>query len=73
MTKLAIPTRRNVNFDGDSDTEHYIGESSFLVSPTQAVWRISKLTYIGDSFTLRFADGDDAFDKIWDDRTTYTY
>ena len=73
MTKLAIPIRRQVKFDGDSTTIQYIGESSFGTATSSPTWRIFRLSYIGSSFTLDYADGNDNFDNIWDDRASLFY
>lgn len=74
MTKLAIPTRKIVNFDGNTSTTiHYIGEAAFGVEDSEAFWRIYALVYTGSNFTLRFADGDDDFNKVWDNRLSYIY
>jgi hypothetical protein len=46
-------------------------------SATLGVWRIAKYTYNSTTNYLEkieWADGEtDNFDKIWDDRATYTY
>lgn len=38
-----------------------------------AVWRIRKLTFVGEDIKERWANGSAAFDKVWADRATYTY
>lgn len=74
MTKLAIPIRRQVKFDGEDPTVNYIGESSFGTATSTPTWRIFRLSYTGTgSFTLDYADGDDLFDNVWDDRASLTY
>jgi len=73
MTKLAYPVRRIVNFDGSSDTVHYIGEASFGIQNSDAAWRIFRLSYSGSDFQLRYADGTDEYNKVWDNRASYTY
>jgi hypothetical protein len=44
-------------------------------SESEAVWLISKLNYDSNGiFTERvWADGEDTFDKVWDNRATYNY
>ena len=40
----------------------------------EAVWLISKLIYVGGVFSeRRWADGEGTFNKIWNDRDTYSY
>lgn len=73
MTKLAIPIKRLVKYDGSDSNVQYIGEASFGIATSAPFWRISRLTFIGNSFTLDWADGNAEFDNIWDDRTSLTY
>lgn len=73
MTKLALPTRKLVNFDGVSSTINYIGEAAFGTQPSDPFWRIYSLNYNGSDFNIRFANGDDSFSNIWNDRATYIY
>ena len=42
---------------------------------TDSAWSIFKITYDGSGrmTSRRYADGTDDFDKVWDDRATYTY
>lgn len=53
----------------------YIGEAIVGSSQSNSVWKIKKLTYDGSgnlAATL-FADGNDNFDNIWDDRASLSY
>lgn len=73
MSKLAVPVRAVIRFDGDSATVNYIGEAAFGSPTSSAVWRIKRLTLTGDSFVLDWAEGNDNFDNIWDNRASLTY
>ena len=73
MTRLAIPIRRKVIFDGDSAAVQYIGDAAWGRSTSSAHWRIQRLTYTGGTFVLETADGNDEFDNIWDDRASLSY
>lgn len=73
MTKLAVPIKRLVKFDGSNASINYIGEASMGTDTSSASWRISRLTYINNDFTLDWADGNAEFDNIWDNRTILTY
>ncbi len=73
MTKLALPTRNALRFDGDSSTVNYVGEASFGSNTADACWRIKKITITGASLSITWADGNDAFDNVWDNRTSLTY
>lgn len=73
MTKLAYPIRSQLVYDGDSTFVNYVGEAAFGVSESAAFWRIKRITYTGSSLKIDWADGNDAFDNIWADRTTLAY
>lgn len=68
-------------FDGDqlvdylSDTELYRAEADVGSLSSDPVWRIRHIILALDatSATTTWADGTETFDKIWDDRATYTY
>ena len=56
-----------------SNTE-YIGNAEPGANKASAVWRISKLSYSGDDLTdIQFADGDEEFDNIWDNRASLNF
>lgn len=59
-----------------SETVLYRGETFDNLSLTSAPdWRIRKrvISGTGDSVTDTYAEGDNTFDKIWDNRASYTY
>jgi|SRR3972149_1735765 len=51
----------------------YVGEASIGGNVASAVWRISKLNTTSTITSLLWADGNAAYNKIWNDRATYTY
>jgi hypothetical protein len=53
----------------------YIGEADTGASKQSPSWRIKHLTYdTSNNITdIRWAGGDQKFNKIWNDRTGYTY
>jgi prepilin-type processing-associated H-X9-DG protein len=52
-------------------TYTYLGYSTPGASAASAVWRIKRMT--NASGNVLFADGDEAFDNIWDNRASLTY
>ena len=60
--------------DEVSATVTYIAESQ---SPgdaaSGATWRIKKIDRSVNPTTIKWANGTSFFDKVYDDRTTYTY
>ena len=73
MTKLAYPINRTILFDAPDSNTYYIGEAPFGAATTDPIWRIKRLVFSGANFTLDWADGNDEFNKIWDNRTLFTY
>jgi hypothetical protein len=53
----------------------YVGLANPGSLTSAPVWRILKIGYDGGGFTasVKWADGNLDFDKIWDNRGTYTY
>lgn len=60
--------------DEISSTVSYIGEALPGSLQEDPVWRIKKLDEGGTPpLQIEWADGTSDFDKVWDDRATYTY
>jgi len=52
----------------------YHGIAKCGSSKSAAVWCVKKLTYSGENLTdIQFADGNERFDNVWDDRASLTY
>lgn len=56
----------------DSNTT-YIGYAGFGAITSDAVWQIKKIVKNGTVTTISWADGDDRYDNIWNNRTALTY
>lgn len=68
----ALITRLTYNANGDIQ---YIGSAAPDSATSDEVWMIMELIY-DISFNIilvAYADGNDLFDKEWDDRASYTY
>jgi hypothetical protein len=62
-----------IAYDSDNKIE-FIGTAEPGSSKGDAVWKISKMTYDGDNLIdIQFADGDLAYDNIWDNRESLSY
>lgn len=58
---------------GTSKVE-YIGLAIPGTAKSVASWQIKKLTYSGNNVTdIQFADGDNNFDNVWNDRSGLSY
>jgi len=67
----------NVSY-GVGDEPEYFGEAMPGTLNSDAAWRIYRYEYVtieGDLelASVRFAEGDTNFDKVWDDREDYEY
>lgn len=65
-----------VKLDYDANNNPiYIGLADIGAATSDAVWQIRKIDYDvnNDPISVIWADGTDRFEKVWDNRTTYTY
>lgn len=63
-------------YDQDSSTPTfaYLGKAPVGSATSAAAWQIQKLDFGADGdVTVTWADGDAAFNNIWDDRASLTY
>jgi len=58
--------------DTVSSTILYLGESDPGSLESASVWRIQKID-LTTGVSINFANGEKEFDKVWDNRTGYTY
>lgn len=59
-----------------SGNPEYIGYAPPGTATSAALWHIRKVVYSGSTTTIlsvKHADGTPAFNKIWDNRASYTY
>lgn len=68
--ELEVQYNRLIDVDG---VYTYVGEALPGTGESEAKWRIKRIEEIGDDFNILWADGEATFDKIWNDRTSFTY
>jgi hypothetical protein len=51
----------------------YVGDAAIGSVTSGAVWRIQKIDKTGGNVSIKWADGDDLFNNIWDNRLSITY
>ena len=49
----------------------YIGVAASDATESEPRWKISRLVFDGGETSIEFADGEENYTKIWDDRETY--
>ncbi len=66
--------KQRMTYD-DNNYPEYIGLAEPGSETSSAVWQIKILTHdaSGNTTAVDFASGTAAFDKVWDDRASYTY
>ena len=70
MDKNKDYTKRIDEVDADNA---YIGTASPCASEDDNVWQIKKVVVLGTAISIKYASGNNLFDKTWSNRTTYVY
>jgi len=65
--------QHSLRFDQATPAILYIGEGSFGALDADAAWRIRRLETVGNITEILYADGNDFYDNIWDNRAILTY
>lgn len=84
VTESHAPVVKTIVDETGAPAVKYIGYAALGSATSASVWRIQRVTVAGGITTVEYAqtpapgDGDDPdryalFDKVWDDRATYTY
>ena len=55
------------------DTVSYLGEATSGTATSSATWRIRRITEVDSDVTIEYADGNPAFDNVWDNRSSLSY
>ena len=67
-----LPPSYSILLDEASPTITYVGEAIPGSATSEAVWRIKRLDSSA-GLEVKWANGTNNEDKIWDDRTSYAY
>ena len=71
--KVTRDVEEKTLIDAVDSTQTYIGKSGHGLSTSSAVWQIKKILTSGTVTTISYADGNDNYDNVWDDRSSLTY
>ena len=67
-----VPLAKQVDFV--TETDIYIGEAAVGSLTSASMWRIKHtIIAVDGDVSVTWADGDDSFDNIWDDRLSLNY
>lgn len=59
--------------DQNADGYTYSGKAAPGQGTSEPVWQIARFNASGNPFTYEWADGDNKFDNVWDNRTSLSY
>lgn len=62
-----------VRLDQVDSTTTYVGEAPIGSLDTEPRWRVRKLLTSGSVLSILWADGNQQFDNVWDNRASLTY
>ena len=68
-----LDTVYTIRIDEASATVTYVGEGAVNSIDANPVWRIRKLTTTGSVLAIQWADGNQHFDNVWDNRASLSY
>ena len=64
---------KTTRIDEASATVTYIGEAKVGASPSDPVWRISRILISGTETIIQYADGSTNWNSVWNDRASLNY
>lgn len=75
VTEDEVPYEEEIDkVDVGNDTYYYKGQALPGTATSAAAWRIRlTIVYSNGDVSKSWADGNSNFDKVWDDRLTYSY
>lgn len=72
VTKGTLPARKSIIDEYDANTI-YVGRAVPGADKAAAVWQIKKIIINGTVTEVFWADNNDRYDNIWNNRTTLSY
>ena len=73
MPKQSLSEPIAIRLDEISATVTYVGEAVIGTADGAAAWRIKRITTTGTVLDIKWADSNQLFDNVWDNRTSLTY
>jgi hypothetical protein len=68
----SVPNKMYVDTVAE-DVFYYLGDTKSGVTTDQPLWRIRRVLVTNSVTQFDFADGNDQFDNVWDDRASLSY
>lgn len=66
-------TQYNINLDQADANTLYIGEAPIGTTTSEARWAIRRMSTSGTISTIKWADGNEDYDNVWDNRASLSY
>ena len=66
-------SEKNLVVDTVSSSLVYIGEAAIAVTQATAFWKIKRITTTGSIVQIVWADGNENFDNVWNNRASLSY
>lgn len=66
-------SEKNLVVDTVSSSLVYIGEAAISVTQAAAFWKIKRITTTGSIVQIEWADGNEDYDNVWNDRASLSY
>jgi hypothetical protein len=70
---MSDTSEKTIRIDEASTTVTYIGEAAISIAESVAFWKIKKLEQVGSVLKITWADGNEQYDNVWENRAGYTY
>ena len=68
-----MSTGKSIRVDTVSTVLTYVGEAAINVTEVDAFWKIKRLTTTGTVLKIEWADGNEEYDNIWNNRAALSY
>lgn len=66
-------SEKNLVVDTVSSSLVYIGEAAISVTPSAPFWKIKRITTTGSIVQIEWADGNENYDNVLNDRASLSY
>lgn len=73
MNIIPSEKERTILIDGSTTGTTYVGIGKFGSSESNAVWQVFRIQTVTGITKVQFADSNQNFDNVWDDRASLTY
>jgi len=72
QTVTSVKVTEKIVYDDDksANNKEYFGWAKPNTATSESKWKIMRITYSGNDFTVEFADGNSLYDNEWDNRAT---